>query len=92
MAQHSSSIKKVLVFDESNFYFWKVRMESYLMALVMDLQNSVVEGYEILENPPRDQIRKRAYEINAKNRNAILCGSTNTDFSKVMECKTTKEI
>lgn len=59
-------------------------MESYLMALGMDIWMSIVEGYEIPKNPPRDQVGKRACELNGKARNAILCGLTNCEFVKVM--------
>lgn len=53
---------------------------------------SFIEGYEILENPPMDQAEKKACENNAKDRNAILCGSSNSEFLKVLKCKNAKDV
>lgn len=41
------------------------------MALGMDIWMSIIEEYEPPENPPRDKVRNRACEINAKARNFI---------------------
>ncbi|XP_059076438.1 uncharacterized protein LOC131875781 [Cryptomeria japonica] len=51
---------------------------------------SVKNGYTIPQAPPTDPDAKREYENNAKAKNAILSGLSNTEFVKVMHCTSAK--
>jgi hypothetical protein len=51
-----------------------------------------VTGYTTPTTPPTDMIKKKASENDAKAMNAILCGLSESNFIKVMHCKSTKEI
>lgn len=47
-------------------------------------------GYTIPPQPHTDQAEKRA--CNAKAKNAILCGLTNSELTKVMHCASAKDV
>ncbi|KAH9308310.1 hypothetical protein KI387_036221, partial [Taxus chinensis] len=90
--QEGFSSNKAPLFDGTNYAFWSVRMRTYLMALGFDIWQSVAVGYIIPSTPPIDQASKKAFENNAKAMNAILCGLLDSEFVKVMQCDTAKEI
>ena len=48
--------------------------------------------YNVPATPPIDNARKKLYEDNSKETNAILSGLVETIFVKVMHCETAKEI
>ncbi|XP_059068383.1 uncharacterized protein LOC131858915 [Cryptomeria japonica] len=54
-------------------------------------EKSIVTGYTPPNNSPSTPDEKE-YENNAKAKNAILCGLSNSEFVKVMHCKIAKEI
>lgn len=91
MAQEGLSANKEPLFDGFDYEFWKVRMKAYFMALGIEAFQSIMNGSEILENAPRDQIRRKACENNVMERNFILCGLSNSEFVKIMNCKIVKE-
>jgi hypothetical protein len=62
------------------------------MALGFDIWESIVTGYTTPTTSPIDTVRKKSSENNAKAMNAILCGLSESEFVKVMHCKSTKEI
>lgn len=80
------------LFNGTNFVFWKVRMRSYLQALGDDVWVVVESGYQYPTSIPIDGTRKKEYENNAKAVNAILGGLDESEFMKVMQISTTKEI
>jgi hypothetical protein len=46
MSRHEvKSTNKALLFNGTNFTFWKVRMRTYLMALDVDVWDVVETGY-----------------------------------------------
>ncbi|KAH9293136.1 hypothetical protein KI387_041660 [Taxus chinensis] len=90
--QEGFSSNKAPLFDGTNYAFWSIRMKTYLMALGFDIWQSVTVGYTIPSVPPTDQAGKKAFENNAKAMNAILCGLSESEFVKVMQCDTAKEI
>jgi hypothetical protein len=57
------------------------------MALGFDIWKSVVTGYTTPKTPPTDTVGKKASENDAKSMNAILCGLSESEFVKVMHCK-----
>ena len=67
-------------------------MKSYLLSLGFEIYKSIVDGYIEPSIPPTDAARKKLIENNEKEKTTILCGLTNLIFTKVMHCKSTKEI
>jgi hypothetical protein len=70
------------LFDGTNYAFWSIRMQTYLMALGFDIWQFVVTGYKAPTSPPTDQAGKKASENNAKSMNAILCGLSESSLSR----------
>lgn len=52
---------------------------------------SMVNGYAIPTTSPTNLDAKKENEYNAKAKNAILSGLSETEFVKVMHCKSAKE-
>ncbi|XP_059076911.1 uncharacterized protein LOC131876135 [Cryptomeria japonica] len=67
-------------------------MEAYLNAFGYDVWKYVVYGYSPPSNPPTDQEGKKKSENNAKAKHALLCSLADFEFTKVMHCKSAKEI
>jgi hypothetical protein len=67
-------------------------MCTYLMSLQFDIWKSIVTWYTIPKTPPIDNTGKKASEHNAKATSAILCGLSESKFSKVMHCESEKNI
>jgi hypothetical protein len=44
-SQEGFSTNKAPLFDRTNYAFWSIRMQTYLMALGFDIWKSVVTGY-----------------------------------------------
>ena len=84
--------KKIQLFDGTNYAFWSKRMKSQLISLGFDVWESVVNGYTIPKNPPTDLKERKEGKYNAKYFNSILCALKETEFVKVMNYNTTKEI
>ncbi|XP_059076871.1 uncharacterized protein LOC131876101 [Cryptomeria japonica] len=80
------------VFDGTNYAFWNIKMKAYLNALSYDVWQSVVDGYTPPSTPPTDAVGKRKSENNAKVEHALLCSLADSEFTKVMHCKSAKEI
>lgn len=87
-----SSSNKAPWFNGTNYGFWSIRMERYMNSLGFDVWMVVENGYTMPEIPLNDPLEKWVYENNAKAKNAILWGLSNTEFIKFMHCKTTKDI
>ena len=83
---------KLPIFDETNFGFWKKRMSYYLMSLGPEVWHSVMDGYKAPANLPTDQDERRAYIANAKALNSITSGITDSEFTKVMNYDSAKEV
>ena len=70
MAQDSSS--KVPIFDGSDYVFWEVMMQTYLLSINFDVWASVVNGYKVPNTLPIDLDEKRKYETDMKAKFSIL--------------------
>lgn len=77
---------------ETNYTFWKMRMRIQLMSLSVDIQLSMMDGYQVPSTPPIDVDGRKDFVNNAKAMNVILCGHAKYKFVKVMQCGSTKEI
>ena len=91
MEDYNNTVKAP-IFDGTNYAFWNIKMEAYLNALGFDVWQSVVDGYSPPATPPINQVGKKRSENNAKAKHALLCSLTDSEFTKVMRCKSAKEI
>ena len=80
------------IFDGRNFVYWKIRTISYLQSLGMDVWEIVEGGYTFPTAIPTDTAGKKQYETNAKAVNTLLGSLSQSEFVKVMQLKTAKEI
>ena len=79
-------------FDGQKYAFWIRRMKTYVHAQGFEVWQSVVDGYKeptfLLTNERAMKLRKN----NSKATNALLNGLSNTVFTKVAHCKSSKDI
>ncbi|XP_059066273.1 uncharacterized protein LOC131857603 [Cryptomeria japonica] len=80
------------IFNGTNYAFWSIKMKAYLNALGYDVWQSMVDGYTPPSTPLTDIAGKRKSENNAKVEHALLCSLADSEFTKVMHCKSAKEI
>eukprot|EP00253_Pinus_taeda_P034695 PITA_34695 len=78
------------IFDGSNFVYWKVRTTTYLQSLGTDVWEILEGGYTFPSAIPIDTAGQ--YETNAKAVNTLLGSLSQSEFVKVMQLKTAKEI
>lgn len=71
------------VFNGTNYAFWKVRMEEYIMSLGVDFWTSVVVDYNLPGIPPIVADGKKLYGNNAKANNFILFGLSQSKLVKL---------
>ena len=57
--QEGLSTNRDLIFDDSNYTFWKIRMEFYLQSLGMDVWKSMEVEYEFLKMQMSQKITVR---------------------------------
>ena len=67
-------------------------MRSYLQSLGAEVWEIVEGGYQYPAVVPTDATEKKNHETNAKAVNALLGSLTESEFVKVMQLNTTKEI
>ena len=87
----TSSIRPPL-FNGNNLIFWKTRMRSYLQSLGAEVWEIVEGGYQYPAAVLRDPTERKNYETNAKAVNALLGSLTESEFVKVVQLNTAKEI
>ena len=90
MAQDSSS--KVPIFDGSDYAFWEVLMQTYLLSINVDVWASVFNGYKVPNALPPDPNEKKKYEMDMKSKFSILNSLSKDVFVKVMHCRYSKEV
>ena len=86
-----TSSKKVPLFDETNFSFWKVRMRTYIMSLGTDVWD-VVETSYVKRVVLASRYDKLEFSFNAKPMNTILSGLAEDEFVKVIHLESAKEM
>lgn len=80
------------IFDGTNFIYWKVRIIAYLQSLGTDVWDIIETGYTFPLATPTDPAEKKKYETNAKVVNTLLGCLSQSEFVKVMQYKSAKEI
>jgi hypothetical protein len=79
-------------FDGQKYAFWSIRMKAYIQAQGFQFWQSIVDGYTAPTVPPTSDKVVKLGENNSKAINALLNGLSDTVFTKVAHCKSTKEI
>ena len=67
-------------------------MNTYILAQGFDIWKSIVDGYTVPTVPPTNEKAIKLGQNNSKATNALLNGLSETVFTKVAHCKSTKEI
>lgn len=67
-------------------------MKSYLLSFGFDIWKYIVGRYIEPSTPPTNATGKSLVENNKKEKKTILCGLTNSVFTKVIHCKSAKEL
>eukprot|EP00253_Pinus_taeda_P006883 PITA_06883 len=80
------------IFDGTNFNYWKVRVIAYLQSLGTEVWDIIETCYTFPLATPTDAAEKKKYETNAKAVNTLLGCLSQTEFVKVMQYKSAKEI
>eukprot|EP00253_Pinus_taeda_P026249 PITA_26249 len=81
-----------LIFDGTNFVYWNVRVTAYLKSLGTKVWDIIDTGYTFPSATPTDPAEKKKYETNAKAVNTLLRCLSQSEFLKVMQFKSPKEI
>ena len=79
------------LFTGENYAYWSVIMRCHLMSLGWKVWEATEKEHNIGNLYPIDTLKLGEYEGNSKSLNAILSGLTNTMFTKVMQCTSTKQ-
>ena len=90
--QEGLATNKPPLFIGENYAYWRVRMKFHLMSLGWKVWEATEKEYKIGDQIPTYLKELGQYEGNAKSLNAILSGLTNSIFTKVMQCKTAKQV
>ena len=72
--------------------YWKIRTTAYLQSLGTDICGIVEGGYAYPSEIPTDTTGRKKYEINAKAVTILLGSLLKSEFVKVMQVKSAKEI
>ena len=81
-----------LIFDGTNFIYWKVRVTASLQSLGTEVWDIIDTGYTFRSVTPTDLAEKKKYETNVKAVNTLLECLSQSEFVKVMQYKSAKEI
>ena len=82
-----------LLFDGTNYAYWKVRMRAFLQSLDEKVWQAVEIGWTKATEAPThwDDAKIKAENFNSQVLNALFNAVTNEEFKKISSTKTTKE-
>ena len=89
--QEGLSTNKTPLFTGENYAYWSVRMRCHMMSLGWKVWEATKKELNIGNLYPTNTVELGEYEGNAKALNAILSGLTQSVFTKVMQCTSTKQ-
>ena len=82
-----------LLFDGTNYAYWKVRMRAFLQSLDEKVQQAVEIGWtkpkEVLAD--WDEVKNKVANFNSRALNSLFSAVTNEEFKKISSTKTAKE-
>jgi hypothetical protein len=91
--EHTNSYKNgIPQFDGQKYYFWSIRMKTYIQARGFQVWQSIVDGYTASAVQPTNDKVVKLGENNSKAKNALLNGFIDTVLTKVAHCKYAKDI
>ncbi|XP_047269540.1 uncharacterized protein LOC124899274 [Capsicum annuum] len=101
-SEGQSTIRPPL-FNGSHFIWWKARMETFLQNVDYELWNRITDGPIIpMKIVDGEQVKKTRSEFtpedlvalkkNAKAKNILVCGLSLTEYNRVSNCNTAKQI
>jgi hypothetical protein len=67
-------------------------MKTYIQAQGFEIWQSIVDGYTVPTVPPTNDKAVKLGQNNSKSTNSLLNGLSETIFTKVSHCKSSKEI
>ena len=79
-------------FDGHKYAFWSIRMKTYIHAQGFEIWQSIVDGYTTPVVMPTNEKEVKLSQNNSKATNSLLNGVSETVFTKVSHCKSSKEI
>jgi hypothetical protein len=79
-------------FDGQKYAFWRRRMKTYIQAQGFEIWQSIVDGYKEPVVPPTSEKAMKLSQNNSKATNALLNGLGESVYTKVVHCKSAKEI
>ena len=83
------------LFDGTDYSYWKTRMMIFIKAIEIALWKMVIDGYTPIENPVglvQIAEQEKLENLNAKATYILYCGLSKTEFNRISNCTTTKEI
>ena len=85
MAQvEGASLNQAPLFDDNDYVFWKVMMEAFIHSLDVRMWDVVMTKYSVPSTVPTNATNKLTYELDKKERYALLCGLIKDVFSNVV--------
>lgn len=82
----------VPLFDGENYALWNGRMHVYRLAKGYDIWETIKQGYDAKASPPTNEKGWKFVEYDAKSKNSIMSGLTQSVYVKVLGCEITKEL
>ena len=79
-------------FDGQKYALWSRRMKTYIQAQGFEIWKLVVDGYKEPVVLPTNERAIKLDQNNSKAKNALLNGLGESIYTKVMHCKSAKEI
>ena len=79
-------------FDGQKYVFWIISMKTYIQAQGFQIWQSIVDGYTVPTVPPTNDKAVKLGQNNSKATNSLLNGLGELVYTKVMHCKSAKEI
>ena len=81
-----------LLFDGTNYAYWKVRMRVFLQSLDDKVWQAVEIGWKPKEVPADwDEAKIKVAKLNSRVLNALFSAVTNEEFKKISSTETAKE-
>ena len=82
-----------LLFDGTNYAYWKVRMRAFLQSLDEKVWQAVEIGWTKPKEAPVDwdEVKIKLANFNSKALNALFSAVTNEEFKKISSTETAKE-
>jgi hypothetical protein len=77
-------------FNGQKYAFWSIRMKTYIQTHGFKIWQSIVDGYTAPTVLPTNDKVVKLGQNNSKSKNALFNGLSETIFTKIAHCKSTK--